>query len=191
VSPERLAAEEEQRHAEHVVGVRLLHGGLEVARARAGEVGEIALARAGAADLVQQRSDLGGEVELEPVVEEARVRLAREGAEAALLLREQAADQRGPRVVDLARAADAKAAAPVRPAPCVEVGVAGLPLRVLAALALALDAELEGDPAQGDRVLLRQRERRLRGEVREGALVVEVELQLFRGRLLLDPWGRI
>ena len=79
-------------------------------------------------------------------------------------LGEQAADQRRRAVIDLERSLEHDAAPQVGPAPGVHVRVADLELRVGAALALALDAQLERDPAQPDVVAVRERERRIEGE---------------------------
>ena len=113
MSPEALAAKDEDRDAEDVVGVRLLDAGLERGGAVAGEVG--AVVGAGLAELGDQSGDLLGEVDLELAPEEARVDLLGVGAEEPVALGEQPADQRRGRIVDLERTLDRKAAAPGSP----------------------------------------------------------------------------
>ena len=137
VAPELLAVQDEQRHAEHVVGVRLFDARLELLRAVSGQ--ELAIGVGVVAELADQRRHLRGLVDLEPVLEEAREHLEAVALEEALALREQAPDQRRRGVVDLARAADQEPAAPVRPAPRVQVRIARLPLGIDAALAGPLD----------------------------------------------------
>src|SRR5262245_53575810 len=102
---------------------------------------ELAIGGGIVAELSDQGGDMLALVDLEPAIEEAREYLEAVALEEALALREQPADQRRRRVVHLLRAADRKAAAPVRPAPRVHVRVASLPLRVDAALAGTLDPE--------------------------------------------------
>jgi hypothetical protein len=159
-----------------VVRVRLLDAGVEQLRAVAREEGAVLVGARSA--LGEQPRDLLHDVELEAVIEEARVRLQREIAEHAGALRVEASDQRGRGVVDLLRPANRKPSAPVRPAPRVEVRVARLPLRVLRALALALDAQGERNPAHAHLITRGQRERGLSGEIGERALVVEIEFDL-------------
>src|SRR4030095_12955177 len=90
VPPERLAVHDEQRHAEYVVGVRLLDGGLELLRAVSGQ--EFAIGVGIVTELADQCGHLRGLVDLEPVLEEAREYLEAVALEEPLALREQGPD---------------------------------------------------------------------------------------------------
>jgi len=92
VAPEALTAEDENRHAEDLVGVRLGDAGLELVRTVAGEEG--AIRRDVAAELGDQTGDGIGLIDLQLAAEEAAVGLQRVRLEESRLLREQAADQR-------------------------------------------------------------------------------------------------
>ena len=87
-----------------------------------------------------------------------------------MTLREQAADQRRARIVDLARPLDREATAAVGPPTCIEVGVAHLALGVFAALTTALDLQDERQPAHADVEAFGQFEGRVLGQVGVGLL---------------------
>src|SRR6266852_7898550 len=172
MAPERLTAKEEQRNAEDVVVGGLRLAALEVPGTRTREIFEIG--RPAVAHLLDQSCNVLGAVDLETPVEEARVHLLAELPEEALLHPVESGDQRRRRIVDFQRPLDREAAAPVRPAACVEVRIAGLVLGIDAALALALEAQHEWNPAHRDRVALWQIESRILCQ--EGIWTLEIKV---------------
>ena len=141
------------------------------------------------AEGLEQRSDRLGLVGFQLALEEALVGGAAVLAQPPVLGGEETADQRRGRVVDLERTADDQTAR-LRPAPRIEVGVARLVFRVEAALALALDAQLERDPAHAHAVALLEREGGVKREIRVRTLVVRVHLY-FLAFHCLTLWTRV
>src|SRR6202050_3376494 len=91
---------------------------------------------------------------------------------------EEAADERGGRIVNLQRTANYQTAR-LGPSARVEIRVSRLVLRVETALALAFDSKLERNPSQPNSKSILKRERRIECEVSERTLVVRVHLNLF------------
>src|SRR5262249_11419134 len=176
MAPERLASEDEERHAEDVVGLGLGLRLLIAARALRGDVAPIVGGgKAEAGDHAGDRVDM---VDLQLTPEEGRVDLPAVVQDSALRLGEEPADQGRRAVVNLERALQHDAAALVRPAPRVEIGILHLVFRIDAPLALALEAKLEGDPAQAYAISIGEREGRLESQVGVRTLVVRIHLDL-------------
>src|SRR5262245_55329988 len=141
MAPERLALENEDRHAENLVRRRLLVRPLVLGHALAREV--VAIRRLRQAEAGDNAGDGVRLVHLQLATEELVKYQAAVLQEAPLPLGEQPANERRRAVVDLERPLDDKSAGPqVGPAPRVEVGVPDLVLGIDAALALALEPQL-------------------------------------------------
>src|SRR5579885_359044 len=171
VAPERFVLEQEQRNPKDVV-VRgfLLRPGPRV-ESRSAEVRAIFGGRQ-----VQSCNYSGygvGLIDLQLTPEEQFVDFAAVFEQAPVFVREQAADQRRGGVVNLERAADYETAGR-RPPSRVQVRVFRLVLGIDTALALALDAELERNPADANIIFPLKRERRIEGKVGERTFVVRV-----------------
>src|ERR1035437_9788167 len=99
--------------------------------------------------------------------------------QAAVLIREQAADQRRRRVVNIQRPANNQAAR-LGPSARIEIRVVRLVFGVETALALALDSKLERNPSDANSKSLFEREGGIECEVGERTLVVRVHLNFLR-----------
>src|SRR5208282_6113311 len=148
-------------HAEDVIG-----GGF-VLRALIGE-GAVtcqifAIVVGGHAEACDHARHCFGLIGFELAFKEQLVHSAAVVEQAALLLRKEAADKRGRRVVNLERPANHEAAH-VGPSARVEVRVARLEFRVETTVALALDSKLERNPSQPNSKSLLERERRIECE---------------------------
>src|ERR1035437_5495896 len=177
VTPERFAVEEEQRYAEDVVGGGFLLGALIGGGAFTRQIFAIVVGgHAQACDYARARVALIG---LELAAKEHLENSTAVIEQAAVLIREQAADQRRRRVVNLQRPANNQAAR-FGPSARVEIRVARLVFGVETALALALDSKLERNPSDANSKSLFEREGGIECEVGERTLVVRVHLHFLR-----------
>src|SRR5208337_312052 len=191
VAPELLAAHDEERDSEHMVRVALGKRRLEGCGALAGQVARVGLCRM--TEFGDQPRDLFRPIDLQPPLEEAPIDLLGVGTKKSFALRKKAADEGGCGIIDLPRTHDLESTALVGKAAGIGVGVLRLPVRVDAALARPLEAEEIGNPMQGDVKAFGQIPGELAREVREGALVIEVELERLRHdpRLCDSRFGRL
>src|SRR5579885_3516229 len=173
VAPERLTFENEQRHAEHMVGRGFVLRRRVGASALAFQVIAVLVGRK--AQARDERGDRRRIVGFELAPKEQFVGPATVLEQQSLRFSEESADERGPRIVNLLRRANQDAAW-LGPSACIEVRVFRLIIGIDAALAAILDPELERNPAHAHGEALLQSKGRVKSEIRKGTLVVRIHL---------------